>query len=157
MELRGIVESIRVQNIHRVFGSSGKLAVNGDKVTLGKTLLAFIACSASLLGPLDGSTIAKTLKGCTEPKIGTSEVPLFSPPLINVVVGVGRVQFYSAPSFRCPMHGVFVIPKDELIAYAQSDDGWSSVMYTNPGTGDHVSGWVRSVRLKETGTVGPKQ
>ena len=77
----------------RYSGSSGELAVNGDKVTLGKTLFACIACSASLLGPLDGSAVAKTLKGCTEPKIGTSEVPLFSPPLINVVVGVGRVQF----------------------------------------------------------------
>ena len=100
MELPGTAESTRVQNIHWVFGSSGKLAVNGDNVTLGKTLLTCVACSASLLGPLDGSTVAKMLKSCTEPKIGTSEVPLFSPPLINVVVGVGRVQFYSAPSFR---------------------------------------------------------
>ena len=30
------------------------------------------------------------------------------------------------------MAGVFVIPKDELITYAQSNDGWSSVMYSNP-------------------------
>jgi hypothetical protein len=126
-------------------------------MTLGKTLLACIACSTSLLGPLDASAVAETLKSCKEPKIGTREIPLFSPPLINVVVGVGRLQFYSAPNFRCPMHGVFVIPEDELIAYGQSDDGWSSVMYTNSRTGDHVSGWVRSVRLKETGAVGPKQ
>jgi hypothetical protein len=52
------------------------------------------------------------------------------------------------------MTGVFVIPKDELIAYAQSSDGWSSVMYSNPRNGGSVSGWVRSSRLKETGTVG---
>jgi hypothetical protein len=55
------------------------------------------------------------------------------------------------------MDGVFVIPKDELIAYAQTNDGWSSVMYVNPRTGSNVSGWVRSVRLKETGAVAPKQ
>ncbi len=55
------------------------------------------------------------------------------------------------------MEGVFVIPKDELIAYAQSDDGWSSVMYSNPRTGNTVSGWLKSARLKVTGTVGPKQ
>jgi hypothetical protein len=53
------------------------------------------------------------------------------------------------------MPGVFVIPKDELIAYAQSNDGWTSVMYLNPKTGDSVSGWVKSSRLKKTGTVGP--
>jgi hypothetical protein len=55
------------------------------------------------------------------------------------------------------MSGVFVIPKDELVAYAETDDGWSSVMYVNPRTGNTVSGWVRSARLKQTGTVGPKQ
>jgi transposase len=48
-------------------------------------------------------------------------------------------------------------PKDELIAYAQTNDGWSSVMYSNPKTGNSVSGWVRSERLRETGAVGPKQ
>jgi hypothetical protein len=52
------------------------------------------------------------------------------------------------------MPGVFVIPKDALIAYAESNDGWSSVMYSNPGNGNHVSGWVKSSRLKATGTVG---
>jgi hypothetical protein len=35
--------------------------------------------------------------------------------------------------------------------------GWSSVMYVNPRTGVDVSGWVRSERLKATGTMGPKQ
>jgi len=29
-------------------------------------------------------------------------------------------------------------------------------MYVNPRTGNDVSGWVRSARLKETGTMGPK-
>jgi hypothetical protein len=76
--------------------------------------------------------------------------------LSEVVVGAGRLQFYSAPDPRCTMNGVFVIPRDELIVYAQSHDGWSSVMYTNPKKGNSVTGWVKSSRLKETGTVGPK-
>ena len=54
------------------------------------------------------------------------------------------------------MKGVFVIPKDQLITYAQSGE-WSSVMYSNPKTGNTVSGWVKSSRLKKTGTVGPRQ
>ncbi len=91
---------------------------------------------------------------CKEPETGSKNVPMFSPPLSEVVIGAGRLQFYSAPNLNCMMTGVFVIPKDELIAYAQSSDGWSSVMYSNPRNGNSVSGWVRSSRLKETGTVG---
>jgi hypothetical protein len=63
------------------------------------------------------SALAETLEGCKEPKTGTREIPIFSPPLTDVVIGVGRLQFYSAPNFRCPMDGVFVIPKDELILF----------------------------------------
>jgi hypothetical protein len=91
---------------------------------------------------------------CKEPETGTKNIPAFSPPLGEIVIGAGRLQFYSAPKLNCVMTGVFVIPKDELIAYAQSSDGWSSVMYSNPRTGNSVSGWVRSSRLKETGAVG---
>lgn len=91
---------------------------------------------------------------CKEPETGSKNVPMFSPPLSEVVIGAGRLQFYSAPNLNCMMTGVFVIPKDELIAYAQSNDGWSSVMYSNPRNGSSVSGWVKSSRLKETGTVG---
>ena len=94
---------------------------------------------------------------CTEPKTGTKDVPIFSPPLAHVVTGPGRLQFYSAPNLRCAMDGVFVIPKDKLVGYAQTDDGWMSVMYVNPRTGADVSGWVRSQRLKATGTMGPRQ
>jgi hypothetical protein len=94
---------------------------------------------------------------CREPETGTDSIPIFSPPLGEVVVGTGRLQFYSAPNLNCAMSGVFVIPKDTLIAYAQSNNGWSSVMYSNPRTGDVVRGWVRSSRLKETGTMGPSQ
>jgi hypothetical protein len=123
-------------------------------MSLGKTLLACFTCSAALLGV---SADAETLKGCKEPKGGTKEAPIFSPPLADVVTGAGRLQFYSAPDFRCPMDEVFVVAKDRLIAYAQTDDGWSSVMYATPRTGNSVTGWVRSTRLKETGAVGPEQ
>ena len=105
-----------------------------------------------VLSLFSGSAFA----ACEEPKIGTKAVPSFSPPLGVVVIGTGRLQFYSAPNPGCAMKGVFVIPKDELITYAQSG-GWSSVMYSNPETGNTVSGWVKSSRLKETGTVGPRQ
>ncbi|MEO6841674.1 MAG: hypothetical protein ABI192_13000 [Bradyrhizobium sp.] len=100
------------------------------------------------------SVSSPAFAGCKKPDTGTKNIPLFSPPLGEIVVGAGRLQFYSAPNFNCMMTGVFVIPKDELIAYAQSSDGWSSVMYSNPRNGNDVSGWVRSSRLKETGTVG---
>jgi hypothetical protein len=100
------------------------------------------------------SLSAPAFADCKEPATGTHKIPLFSPPLSEVVVGAGRLQFYSAPSLGCIMPGVFVIPKDELIAYAQSNDGWTSVMYLNPKTGNSVSGWVKSSRLKETGKVG---
>lgn len=104
-----------------------------------------------------GASALAAEPGCKEPETGTKEVPVFSPPLSNVVIGTGRLQFYSAPDAHCPMNGVFVIPKDALVSYAQTNDGWSSVMYVNPKSGNDVSGWVRSARLKETGTVGPKQ
>jgi len=123
---------------------------------LDRTVLATIA-GAVALGLLGASVRAETPSSCREPQTGTDSVPIFSPPLSNVVTGTGRLQFYSAPNLHCPIAGVFVIPKDELVAYAQSDDGWSSVMYVNPKTGNDVSGWVRSARLKITGTMGPKQ
>lgn len=93
---------------------------------------------------------------CKEPEAGTKAAPSFSPPLGAVVVGAGRLQFYSAPGPGCAIKGVFVVPRDELIAYAQSG-AWSSVMYSNPRTGNTVSGWVRSSRIKTTGTIGPRR
>jgi len=114
-----------------------------------------LAVAVVLYGLLSGTALAGA--SCQEPETGTKNFPAFSPPLSEVVVGTGRLQFYSAPDIACPMPGVFVIPKDQLIAYAQSSDGWTSVMYSNPRTGNTVSGWVKSARLKETGTVGPRQ
>ena len=117
-------------------------------------LLVCALSSATLLSVATGRAHADA---CEEPVEGSKDAPIFSPPIAAVVTGAGRLQFYSAPNLRCVMSGVFVIPKDELVAYARTSDGWSSVMYINPRTGIDVSGWVRSDRLKQTGTVGPKQ
>jgi hypothetical protein len=111
--------------------------------------LAIVLCAL-----LPGTALAGA--NCNEPETGTKRIPNLSPPLGEVVIGTGRLQFYSAPNAACAMPGVFVIPQDRLIAYAQSDDGWTSVMYTNPRTGDVVQGWVKSARLKTTGTMGPR-
>jgi hypothetical protein len=116
-----------------------------------KSLLAGMV----LAGLLSVSALAQT-PDCKEPNTGTKDVPIFSPPLGHVVTGSGRLQFYSAPNAACAIDGVFVIPKDFLVGYAQTDSGWTSVMYVNPRTGADVSGWVRSERLKVTGTMGPK-
>jgi hypothetical protein len=121
-----------------------------------RSVLACIVSSGLILGALGATVQAQTPSSCKEPQTGTTRAPMLSPPLANVVTGTGRLQFYSAPNLHCPVSGVFVIPNDELVAYAQTNDGWSSVMYVNPRTGNDVSGWVRSARLKSTGTVGPK-
>jgi hypothetical protein len=119
-----------------------------------RRLLTCIIFSAMLVSAFAGIARADD---CKEPVEGSKDAPIFSPPIAAVVTGAGRLQFYSAPNLRCVMSGVFVIPKDALVAYARTSDGWSSVMYINPRTGNDVSGWVRSDRLKQTGTVGPKQ
>lgn len=102
-------------------------------------------------------SIQGTHAACTEPRAGSDQAPALSPPLSQVLTGAGRLQFHSAPDSACPMKGVFIIPKDEVIAYAQTRDGWTSVMYLNPRTGNDVSGWVRSARLRTLGTMGPKR
>ncbi len=71
------------------------------------------------------SLSAPAFADCKEPETGTYKIPLFSLPLSEVVVGAGRLQFYAAPNLNCILTGVFVVPKDELIAYAQSNDGWT--------------------------------
>ena len=115
--------------------------------------LACIICSVPLLAAVGGARA----DDCKEPVEGSNTVPIFSPPLAAVVIGTGRLQFYSAPNERCAMNGIFVIPKDELVEYGRSDSGWTSMMYMNRKMGDIVQGWVRSDRLKATGTVGSKQ
>jgi hypothetical protein len=91
------------------------------EMILRKIVLVGIACSVTPLVALGASARAED---CKEPKTGTKDIPVLSPPLANVVTGAGRLQFYSAANLRCPMPGVFFVPRDQLIAYAQSDDGW---------------------------------
>ena len=93
---------------------------------------------------------------CEEPAVGSKTVPALSPPRAAVVTGHGRLPFHSAPRAGCAMPDVFVIPKDSLIAYAQTT-GWTSVMYANPKSGNTVSGWVKSSRLKMTGSIAPRR
>ncbi len=121
-------------------------------LTTKKTLIGLAVAALIFTG---GAALAAD--NCKEPETETDTVPMLSPPLSEAVIGAGRLQFYSAPDENCAMSGVFVIPKDQLIAYAQTDDGWTSVMYTNPRTNAVVNGWVKSARLKATGTVGPSQ
>jgi hypothetical protein len=46
--------------------------------------------------------------GCKEPETGTKNIPILSPRLSAVVIGTGRLQFYSAPNANCAMAGVFI-------------------------------------------------
>jgi hypothetical protein len=116
-----------------------------------------LACALFSVAFFGAVAVAKDPEHCKEPEAGSDSAPLFSPPHANVVIGRGRLQFYSAPSARCAMNGVFVIAKDELISYAETNDGWASVIFSNPSTGQSVSGWVRASRLKDTGDIGPRQ
>jgi hypothetical protein len=121
-------------------------------MSFAKALFLCLAGAAALAAPALGGQA-----NCHSPEIGTDAAPIVSPPLGAVVVGAGRLQFYSAPNSGCPIAGIFVIPKDEVIIHAQTDDGWSSVDYMGAKDGSDVSGWVRSGRLKTTGTMGPTQ
>ena len=82
--------------------------------------------------------------------------PVLSSPTEMVVIGSGRLQFYSAPNEACRISGIFLVPRDQVIAYAKTDDGWTSVIYMR-SNGSEVDGWIRSQRLEMTGTVGPSQ
>jgi hypothetical protein len=113
---------------------------------------------ALLAAALMASAEARARSSCASPKLGSDAAPLLSPPLGEVVIGKGRLQFYSAPDFACPIADLFVIPGDDLIAYGQSKDfGWTSVIYNSPHDASVSEGWVRTKRLKVTGDMGPRQ
>jgi len=67
------------------------------------------------------------------------------------VVGTGRLQFYSAPSTACSLPGRFILPKESVDAYTEYDR-FTYVVYNNLKTGSQVSGWVKSFRLRFTGS-----
>jgi hypothetical protein len=118
-----------------------------------RAMKILVASGAALLVSLAGDAFAEMRPACKAPTPGSSRAPLVSPPIEYAVVGVGRLQFYSAPDVRCPMPGIFVIPKDRLIVYATTDR-WAQATYFG---GDNPSGWVRFARLKYLGEMGPKQ
>lgn len=64
----------------------------------------------------------------------------------RMVVGQGRLQFFSAPDQRCTAPGLFVVPGDSLVVKAELGP-FAFAEYTNPRTHAQVSGWVRSDRL----------
>ena len=75
----------------------------------------------------------------------------------HTAVGKGRVQFYSGPTEKCKMPGVFILPGQTVNGYIRYR-GFTSVMYLNPKTGEDTTGWVRSTRLQFNGTgIAPKQ
>jgi hypothetical protein len=79
---------------------------------------------------------------------------LFNPPSSYAVIGKGRLYFHTAPDNSCRSRDVFVITGDELIAYTEYQ-GWYSVMYINPRSGQDFHGWVRPERLTMRGTIRP--
>ena len=64
----------------------------------GRSLFT-VVCGAVHLALCGLPALAET--NCKEPATGTSNVPIFSSPLANVVTGTGRLQFYSAPNGPC--------------------------------------------------------
>lgn len=68
-------------------------------------------------------------------------------------IGTGHLDFHSAPDAACRIAGTFVIARDRLVGNHELR-GWTSVMFMTRAD-DDVQGWVRSERLKVTGTLGP--
>ncbi|WP_257010496.1 hypothetical protein [Burkholderia ubonensis] len=74
-----------------------------------------------------------------------------------VVIGSGRLQFYSAPDSACKMPGVFILTGESVDAYT-SYHGFTSVAYQNSKKTSLVRGWVRSNRLRSNGLgVAPRR
>ncbi|OXJ37410.1 hypothetical protein CFB82_07525 [Burkholderia sp. HI2714] len=75
----------------------------------------------------------------------------------RVVVGKGRLPFYSAPDDACRIDGLFIVEHDHVDARA--DYGrFTSVVYLNSRTRGIAEGWVPTARLKPDGTgIAPRQ
>lgn len=87
---------------------------------------------------------------CKEPpQIANFEL---SPRLTYEVAGTGRLYFHVAPNEKCINKNIFVIPGDNLNAYAEFGE-WSQVMFVSK-TGEMIDGWVITKRLKFTGAFG---
>jgi len=65
----------------------------------------------------------------------------------RVVIGKGRLQFYSAPVYVCKMSGVFIVASQSVDAYAEYG-GFTSVVYLGHKQSEPVVGWARSDWLR---------
>lgn len=75
----------------------------------------------------------------------------------RVVVGHGRLQFYSAPDYSCKMQGVFILPSEQVDAYSNYN-GFTRVIYLGAKKGEPTIGWVRKNRLRANGVgIAPPQ
>lgn len=75
----------------------------------------------------------------------------------RVVVGHGRLQFYSAPDYSCKMQGVFILPSEQVDAYSNYN-GFTRVIYLGAKQGGPTIGWVRKSRLRANGVgIAPPQ
>jgi len=116
--------------------STGSLAV---------VLVSAIACGAAPVLSADCTTLNKQAQ----------EKELRRWPLSSYrVTGAGRLHFHSAPDAACRDAKLFVIPGDKLTVYTEYQ-GYVSVMYLNPKSGDDFMGWVEAKRLEFVGTLAP--
>lgn len=102
--------------------------------------LLFAAMCAS------SATYAKDCRGLNELAL-QNEVLVPGADAGRVVIGKGRLQFYSAPDYSCKMPGVFIIERESVDAYAEYE-GFTSVVYLGRKQNGPVGGWVRSDRLR---------
>lgn len=66
-----------------------------------------------------------------------------------------RTYFHSAPSNKCKIKDLFIIPKDSVIAYTYfkyENKDWMYVMYMDK-KGNDTSGWVLERDFKEEGKI----
>ncbi|MDF3081309.1 hypothetical protein KPB01_10135 [Burkholderia sola] len=75
----------------------------------------------------------------------------------RVVIGNGRLPFFSAPDDACRIEGLFIVEHDHVDARTEYGR-FTSVVYLNPRTRGIAEGWVRTARLKPDGTgIAPRQ
>ena len=66
-----------------------------------------------------------------------------------------RTYFHSAPSTKCKIKELFLIPKDSVIAYSYfiyENKKWMNIMYIDK-KGNYPTGWVLEKDFKEQGKI----
>jgi hypothetical protein len=76
----------------------------------------------------------------------------------RVVIGHGRLQFFSAPDLSCRIKGLFIVEGQAVDAYTEYK-GFTSIAYLDSKSqSGPVTGWVKTDRLKPTGKgIAPHQ